>query len=211
MNETNYITNQSIILSGVVVTAPECTHEIRGEKFYELYIRSYRRSETCDTLRVTITDRVYNRIAEVNIGEMLKVKGEIRSFNKYVEELGRAKTILSVFAKEMLLVDPDEYDMNDVHMCGYLCKKPVHRTTPRGREITDILVAVNRGYGKSDYIPCVVWGRNAQFVSELEVGTKLDMEGRFQSREYQKRISEDESITMTAYEMSASTVQVIED
>ena len=137
----------------------------------------------------------------------MNVKGQFRSYNNYTESGN--KLILTVFARD-IEINPEEVNLknpNYIYLNGFLCKKPVYRTTPFGREITDILIAVNRAYNKSDYIPCIAWGRNARFAGSLEVGENIKIWGRIQSREYQKKISETESITKTAYEISVSKME----
>ena len=139
----------------------------------------------------------------------MSVKGQFRSYNNYSEEGN--KLILTVFARDIYLSDDeDEANPNQIYLNGYLCKAPVYRTTPFGREITDILLAVNRAYNKSDYLPCIAWGRNARFSSTFEVGDNIKIWGRIQSRDYQKKISEDEIITKTAYEISVSKMEIAE-
>lgn len=204
MKET-FEANQEVTLSGRVVSEPVFNHEVFGERFYEVKVRSERLSEVSDTLILTISDRLFPGITEIPVGYFIKVRGEIRSFNKHDEETGKARLTLSVFVKE-IVDEMDEHDVNSVWMHGFICKKPVYRTTSQGREITDVLIAVNRKYGKSDYIPCICWGRNAKYVSDLNVGDELDIKGRFQSRTYQKRVNQDETEERVAYELSIYSI-----
>lgn len=199
--------NNKATLSGEIVSDFEFSHEVYGEKFYTAMIASERLSEEKDIIPVMVSERLID-ISKDWTGEIFHVVGEFRSYNKH--ENGRRELILFVFAKyiEILI---EAQSMNDIFLDGYICKPPVYRKTPLGREIADILLTVNRQYGKSDYIPCIAWGRNARFSGELEVGMRLRVDGRIQSREYQKRISEFESETKVAYEVSVIKLEVAED
>jgi primosomal replication protein N len=154
---------------------------------------------------VTISERLISPTMN-DIGVFVEINGEFRSYN----DKENRKLKLSVFAYDISFLE-DVRNVNDIGLIGYICKEPLYRTTPLGREITDVMLAVNRAYGKSDYIPCVVWGRNARFVENLAVCTKLKVNGRIQSREYNKKISENEFETRTAFEMSVSRLEVLED
>ena len=199
-NENPNATNR-VFLRGTVVTEPKLSHELYGEGFYEFTVSVPRLSEQRDLIPVTVAERLLcdYRPAE---GDTVAVEGQFRSYNKLVE--GRSKLMLTVFARELSREIPGNVNPNSVELTGYICKPPVYRTTPFNREICDLLVAVNRAYNKSDYIPCIAWGRNARFVRGLNVGDKIALSGRIQSREYQKRLSETEVKTMTAYEVSVS-------
>lgn len=199
---TNYEKNNIAHIQGVVSETPKFSHVILGEGFYDLKLNVPRLSEQYDTIPVTISERL---LGDIKIGDELSIDGQFRSYNKLEE--GRSKLILTLFAKELL--DVDELDnTNTISLTGYICKTPIYRTTPFGREICDVLVAVNRAYNKSDYIPCIAWGRNARFVKNLEIGEKISLIGRIQSRDYQKKITEDDSITKTAYEISISSISI---
>ncbi len=196
INEKNNIAH----ISGRVTEEPKFSHLILGEGFYDLKLEVPRLSAESDTIPVTISERL---IDNLKIGDELSVDGEFRSYNKYDD--GKSKLILTLFAKE--LTDIDELrNTNTISLTGYICKEPIYRTTPFGREICDCLVAVNRAYNKSDYIPCIAWGRNARFVKNLEVGEKISLTGRIQSRKYQKKIDEDKIEDRVAYEISISSI-----
>lgn len=199
------ITNNRVVLVGEVTSLPEFSHEIFGEKFYVFELSVPRMSGIMDTIPVTVSDRSYY-IEDIQIGEAFKIMGTFRSYNEHKGKQTRLK--LSVFAQEIYEMNPDEdyTGKSFIKLEGYICKEPVHRNTPKGREIADMLVAVNRPYGKSDYIPCIVWGRNARYAAGALVGAKVTIEGRIQSREYIKQISETEQETRVAYEVSASKI-----
>lgn len=211
----NAINNNSIILTGTVVKEPEYSHEVFGEGYYVFIINCSRKSGNKDVLPVMISDRLTD-IKEIKSGQVVAVGGQIRSFNKHVNNM-KSKMILSVFAREFkiitqdILVSSSGEEANWVLLEGYICKQPIYRCTPKGREISDIMIAVNRPYGKSDYIPCIAWGRNARFAGELEVGEHIQIQGRFQSREYTKKISDSEVETRTAYEVSLSRIDYAEE
>ena len=197
------------MISGEIVKEIEYSHEIFGERFYTTEIHVKRSSGTADRIPVMISERTTN-IAHVNKGDILCVEGQFRSFNRHDGEKNRLELFL--FATELKFTDKidDKIKNNQIFLDGYICKEPVYRKTPLGREITDVLLAVNRSYNKSDYIPCIFWGRNARCVAGTNVGTRLKITGRIQSREYSKRISENEYETKTAYEVSISKLEVID-
>lgn len=206
--------NNNITLAGVVEKEPEYSHEVLGEGFYIFMLKCSRTSGNKDTLPVMISDRLTD-IKEIKVGQVVTVSGQIRSFNRHIDDV-KSKLILSVFARELELAQdvtelPFEENINTVILDGFVCKPPIYRCTPKGREIADILVAVNRPYGKSDYIPCIAWGRNARFAGGLEVGEHIQIQGRFQSREYSKKISDNEIETRVAYEVSVSRIDYAEE
>lgn len=207
--------NNNITLAGVVEKEPEYSHEVLGEGYYIFMLKCSRTSGNKDTLPVMISDRLVD-IREIKVGQVVTVLGQIRSFNRHVDDV-KSKLILSVFARELEILAQDatelsfEEDINTVMLDGFVCKPPIYRCTPKGREIADILVAVNRPYGKSDYIPCIAWGRNARFACEFEVGEHIQVQGRFQSREYTKKISDNEIETRVAYEVSVSRIDYAEE
>ena len=204
----NYATekNNKVCLIGEIVSDAVFSHEVYGEGFYEFSVRVMRLSGQADILPVTISERLIEG-ANLEKGKRLCALGQFRSYNKI--EGGKSRLMLTVFVRE-LLEDADEKNPNSILLSGYICKPPVYRTTPFNREIADVLVAVNRAYNKSDYIPCIAWGRNARFVKNLGVGDRVAISGRIQSREYQKKLSETESKTMTAYEVSVSKLAAFE-
>lgn len=196
MNEERQ--NNRVFIRGEIVTEARYSHEVYGEGFYETDVSVKRLSGQADILPVTISERLIEKHS-LTVGSEISAIGQFRSYNKLAD--GKSKLMLTVFVKE--LVDaPKAKNPNNVVLSGYICKPPIYRTTPFSREIVDVLIAVNRAYNKSDYIPCIAWGRNARFVRNLAVGERVALAGRIQSREYVKKISEDESKTMTAYEVS---------
>lgn len=192
--------NNRVYLCGEIVSPAVYSHEVFGEGFYEFAVSVSRLSGQADVLPVTISERLVEE-GGLCVGKSIIAVGQFRSYNKIVD--GKSKLMLTVFVKE-LLNEPMFSNPNNVVLSGYVCKPPVYRTTPFNREIADLLIAVNRAYNKSDYIPAIAWGRNARFVKNLDVGERIVISGRIQSREYQKKVSETETKTMTAYEVSVS-------
>ncbi len=190
--------NNRVYICGEIVSSAVYSHEVYGEGFYEFFVSVPRLSGQADVLPVTVSERLVEE-GGLALGKRLIAIGQFRSYNKLID--GKSKLMLTVFVKE-LLPSPTISNPNNVVLAGYVCKEPVYRTTPFNREIADLLIAVNRAYNKSDYIPAIAWGRNARFVKNLAVGERIVICGRIQSREYQKRISETEARTMTAYEVS---------
>lgn len=205
------IKNNQATLSGEIVSNFEFSHEVYGEGFYIAMLASERTSGQKDIISIMVSDRLVDTGADW-VGRFVKVSGQFRSYNKHEGE--KNHLVLSVFAREFEEFEEmpfsDNYS-NHIFLDGYICKPPIYRETPLGREIADILLAINRPYGKSDYIPTICWGRNARFAYSLEVGTRLQIEGRIQSREYKKQISDDEYETRTAYEVSISKMTVVEE
>ncbi len=205
--ENTYFENNRVEIAGEVVGEPTLSHAIYGEQFYQFPIRIPRLSCNYDTVNVTISERFFPEITPLP-GSFLYIEGQFRSYNNFTD-IGN-RLVLTIFAKSVTpILDLSEYENpNQIFLSGYICKAPVYRTTPFHREIADILLAVNRFYNKSDYIPCIAWGRNAKFSEGLPVGTHLRIWGRIQSRDYQKRINETEFITKTAYEISISKMEI---
>jgi len=200
MNNTQFENNNQVILKGTIKELPTYSHTVMGEGFFEMFVNVKRLSDEVDTLPVTISERL---ITKFNIGDEIGIIGQFRSYNKL--EDGKSRLMLTIFVKE--LIDPNEInEINQIYLVGYICKEPIYRTTPFGREICDMLLAVNRSYNKSDYLPCIAWGRNARFVRDLGVGEKLEVQGRIQSRKYQKRKGDNDIETKVAYEISLSSV-----
>lgn len=194
--------NNKVFLSGTVVSEPVFSHETFGEGFYEVMLSIPRLSEHVDILPVTVSEKL---IKNFEVGKSVSLKGQLRSYNKQEDE--KSKLILSVFARELTDVD-ESMNPNIIEISGFVCKPPVFRTTPFKREICDVLIAVNRAYNKSDYLPCIAWGRNARFLKDAMVGSKIDIVGRIQSREYQKKLDNGEVETKTAYEISVGRVSL---
>lgn len=204
----NYVEDNEAQAVGLVNSYLEYSHEVHGERFYTFMVTVERLSENHDEICVTVSERILADVA-LNIGDKIEVTGQFRSYNNYTDSGNRL--LLTLFARDIRPVPVDTCHSNEIYLNGYLCKQPVYRTTPFGREIADILLAVNRAYNKSDYIPCIAWGRNARYVKNLSVGQNLKIWGRMQSREYQKRLSEEQTVTKTAYEVSISRLAAEED
>ena len=205
MNNSSYENNNNVLIKGKIVKLPVYSHTVMGEGFFEMYVEVKRLSNETDHLPVTISERL---IEGFNVGDEIGISGQFRSYNKLDGE--KSKLMLTIFVKEV--INPEEISaVNQICMIGYICKEPIYRTTPFGREICDVLIAVNRAYNKSDYLPCIAWGRNARFVKDLGVGEKLELQGRIQSRKYQKKISDNETETRVAYEISLSSVVLAEN
>jgi primosomal replication protein N len=202
---SSQLSTNSITISGTISTAFEFSHEVYGECFYSFYIDNKRLSNTSDVLPVIISERLLTTDT-YSVGDRVTIIGQIRSYNN--SDGVKTHLVLSIFVKSIYRLDDDTSDItNSVTLDGYICKKPIYRTTPFGREIADILLAVNRAYGKSDYIPAICWGRNAKFTSGLDVGCNIIISGRMQSRNYQKRLANGDSILKTAYEVSISKME----
>lgn len=203
------IENNQVVLTGRIVSQFAFSHEVFGEGFYLTDLEVQRLSNQIDVIPVMVSDRLVDVTSDAT-DQVWEIEGQFRSYNKHEE--GKNRLVLSVFAREVnILSDFEGNDTNSITLFGYICKPPVYRKTPLGREIADILLAVNRPYGKSDYIPCICWGRNARFASDLSVGTGLDVQGRIQSREYLKKISEDETEKRVAYEVSVSKIDIAKE
>lgn len=198
--------NNKVYLRGTVVDTPVFSHEVFEEKFYEFSLKVPRLSESFDYVPVTISERLMDN--SFIAGKEITINGQFRSYNKQVD--GKSKLVLTVFAREVLEND-ELINPNTIELDGFVCKEPIFRTTPFKREICDVLVAVNRAYNKSDYIPCIAWGRNARFVKDIKVGERVKVFGRIQSREYQKRFSADDIETKVAYEISISKISTQEE
>lgn len=202
-------TNNQVTIAGEVVSEFTFSHEVYGEHFYIVNIAVCRLSNSYDVIPVMVSERLIDVTSDYR-GCVLQVSGQFRSYNRHEEN--RNRLVLSVFAREAVLAsqeDEDEQNPNHIFFDGYVCKHPVYRKTPLGREIADVLLAVNRPYGKSDYIPCICWGRNARFADKFEVGSHIQIWGRIQSREYQKKIAEDQYEKRVAYEVSVSKLEYI--
>ena len=216
---TNYLDNNHLVLVGKVASEKRFSHEIYGESFYIFDMEIPRLSETFDLIPITISERLINN-EQLEIGKKIVVKGQFRSYNSYENE--RSRLVLTVFAKDVIpeekIEERAETDgdidlniSNEVTLIGHICKKPIYRKTPFGREIADALLAVNRAYNKSDYIPAIAWGRTARFCDTLETGTQVKAVGRVQSRIYQKKYEDGRVEDRTAYEVSISSLEVIKE
>ena len=198
MNNQLEITNQAE-LSGSILSKPEFSHKSYGEIFYIFLLGIERRSGYRDEIRIMISDRLLWDPFP-SLGQKVCIHGQIRTYNEFSE--GRNKLNILVFAKEFFPIDEEGEDENRILLDGYLCKAPMLRISPLGREICDLMLAVNRMYGKSDYIPCIAWGRSARYANTFDIGSKLTIQGRIQSREYRKRGEDGTCTVKTAYEVS---------
>ena len=210
---TNYTENNYLVLIGNIVSDKIFSHEIYGESFYLFNLEIPRLSGNADIIPITISERLIANF-DLSIGRKVVVQGQFRSYNSYENE--RNRLVLTVFAKDIIeYKDESEEEKkekvsNEVVLNGYICKKPIYRQTPFGREIADILLAVNRAYNKSDYIPCIAWGRNARFCENMEVGTEVKIVGRVQSRTYEKKFEDGRIEQRVAYEVSIGSLEVID-
>ena len=200
----NLMLNNKIYLEGKVASELEFSHEMYGEGFYSFNIEVTRLSDSVDMLNITVSERLLNGL-DLSIGKEIVVEGQLRSYNKFMN--GSNKLILTVFARNIEPCIEKSKNPNEIFLDGYICKEPVYRTTPFGREIADVLLAVNRAYNKSDYIPTIAWGRNSRFCQTLSVGDNIRVWGRLQSREYQKKVSDTEVVKKIAYEVSISKME----
>lgn len=208
MNE--YLENNKIQLAGKVVSEPVVNHEAYHEKFYSFNIEIPRLSAATDVIPVLVSEKLLpSNFDEV---EYVSIEGQVRTYNKSVDE--KMRLLIFGFARDLSVITEEEFNEiknpNYVEFNGFICKPTKYRETPLGREVTDILLAVNRAYRKSDYIPCIAWGRNAKFADKIDVGTQVNLSGRLQSRDYVKMIDGKE-VEMTAYEVSANQITVVEN
>ena len=201
------IENNQVTIMGEIVSGFSYSHEIFGEGFYMVEVKVQRLSDSFDVIPMMVSERLIDVTADYR-GYFVEVNGQFRSYNRHEERKNRL--VLSVFAREISFVEEIEESAktNQIYLDGYICKAPIYRKTPLGREIADLLLAVNRPYGKSDYIPCICWGRNARFASGFEVGERCSIWGRIQSREYMKKIDEEQVEKRVAYEVSVSKLEL---
>ena len=198
--------NNKVYIRGEILSQANFSHEVYGEGFYEMLVLVKRLSGQADILPVTISERLIEE-KDLQVGSILSAIGQFRSYNKMVD--GKSKLMLTVFVREILPVDESK-NPNSIVLSGYIFTEQIYRTTPFNREISDVLIAVNSAYNKSDYIPWIAWGRNARFVKNLKVGDFITISGRIQSREYQKKLSDTDVRTMTAYEVSINKLSTEE-
>lgn len=196
----NFEKNNIVSIKGEVISEPVFGHSVMGEGFYNFMVKVPRLSSESDVIPVTISERLMDGIS---VGKQVALLGQFRSYNKLVDQ--KSKLMLTLFVRERLN-ENECSEINSISLVGYVCKEPIYRTTPFGREISDLLVAVNRAYNKSDYLPCIAWGRNARFALNLAVGEKIELTGRIQSRNYQKKLENGTVETRTAFEISVSTI-----
>ena len=203
------IENNQVSIMGKIISGFTFSHEVFGEGFYMMDVSVQRLSDSADVVPVMVSERLID-VTQDYQGEYIQIFGQFRSYNRHEEKKNRL--VLSVFAREVNFVEEegDKVKSNQIFLDGYICKMPVYRRTPLGREISDLLLAVNRPYGKSDYIPCICWGRNARFTAGFEVGGHVQVWGRIQSREYVKKLDEETTEKRIAYEVSVSKLELIE-
>lgn len=201
--------NNRVLLLGKVVKEPNLSHEVYGEKFYEFSLEVKRLSGSTDIIPVIFSERLL-MLDSLITGTIVRLNGQFRSYNN--PEDNKSKLVLMVFAREIAITAAaEETDKNDIYLEGFVCKKPNYRQTPFGREISDLLVAVNRAYNKSDYIPCIAWGRNAKYCESFNVGDKIRVYGRVQSREYEKKDENGIPTKKIAYEISVAKLEKAEE
>lgn len=203
----NPIMNNVVTISGKIISKPEFSHEVYGEGFYYFLMEVPRLSNSSDKIPITVSERLVPK-EKLKVGRFVDIEGQFRSYNNYGDKGN--KLILTVFAREITFVEEQQGNKNPNHIFlnGFICKEPIYRTTPFGREICDVLLAVNRSYNKSDYIPCIAWGRNARYSKNLETGDNVKIWGRIQSRDYQKKLENGEVIEKTAFEISISKMEI---
>ncbi|EYE89422.1 single-stranded DNA-binding protein [Fervidicella metallireducens AeB] len=204
----NLLSTNKVYIEGKIVSELTFSHEMYGEGFYNFTIEVPRLSESMDYLPVTVSERLIAAL-DTKKGNLIRIEGQLRSYNKFIE--GSNRLILTIFARDINPIEEISKSPNQICLDGFICKDPVYRTTPFGREITDLLLAVNRPYNKSDYIPVIAWGRNARFSSILEVGSHIKIWGRIQSREYEKKLSDDNIVKRVAYEVSISKMEKVNE
>lgn len=204
------IENNQVTIMGEIASVFTYSHEIFGEGFYMVDIKVQRLSDSFDIIPMMVSERLIDVTADYR-GYFVEVAGQFRSYNRHEERKNRL--VLSVFAREIRFLEEIEESAktNQIFLDGYICKEPIYRRTPLGREIADLLLAVNRPYGKSDYIPCICWGRNARFANNFMVGERCSVWGRIQSREYMKKVDEEQTEKRVAYEVSVSKLELVKD
>ncbi len=197
-------------IKGTILEKVENFYQVEDEIFYEGKLVVDRLSGSKDIIPFTISEKIIKAYKlTLDAGENVGFIGELRSYNKV--EGGRSRLILSFFVKEVLQSEEESF-INELLLTGYICKEPVYRTTPFNRQICDVLLAVNRmNYNRSDYIPCIMWGRNAKLIQTQKVGTKINLFGRIQSRDYRKDLGNGEFEERTAYEVSVQKIEIQEN
>ncbi len=203
----NLTDNNRVTLVGEIADKPLFSHELFGEKFYDFKLKCNRSSGNVDIICITVSDRVFD-VNQLKEDLIIKIKGQLRTYNVRSNEDGN-KLKIAVFVKALKIVNNDSVHRNEIYLDGFICKKPNYRETPLGRVICDLIIAINRLYKKSDYIPCISWGRNAKYCHEnINIGDNVRVRGRIQSRIYDKRVSDDNIIQKTAYEVSISKIEI---
>ncbi len=206
MQKEAALLNNNAFICGKIVSEFEFSHEVYGEGFYRFYVEVERLSNASDFLPVIVSERLIDKEL-LPVGTNVSINGQIRSYNNFTPEDKKNRLILSIFARDIEILEQNARNVNEIYLNGFTCKAPIYRTTPFGREICDMLIAVNRSYNKSDYIPTIAWGRNARYSSRLTVGDNIKIWGRMQSRTYQKKYDDGESEEKVAYEVSISKLE----
>jgi primosomal replication protein N len=207
MQEEKNLVNNSVRLIGIIDSEFKFSHEVYSEGFYSFYLKIPRISESTDVLPIIISERLID-VNQSLVGSYVEMTGQIRSYNNTNADVKSNRLLLTVFTRDIVIIESNDNDMpNEICLNGFICKPPIFRTTPFGREIADLLIAVNRSYNKSDYIPCIAWGRNARFTGRLKVGDNIRLWGRMQSRNYQKKYEDGNIEEKVAYEVSISKIE----
>lgn len=201
------LATNKVYVEGKIISEISFSHEMYGEGFYTFRVEVPRLSDAVDVLPITVSERLISTL-DMSIGNLISIEGQLRSYNKFVDGINRL--ILTIFTRDLKPIETISKTPNQIYIEGFICKSPIYRTTPFGREITDLLIAVNRSYNKSDYIPAIAWGRNARFSNIFNVGVHIKLWGRIQSREYEKKVSDDNTIRRIAYEVSISKMEKME-
>lgn len=202
------LSTNKVYIEGKIISEIVFSHEMYGEGFYSFKVEVPRLSDTVDILPITISERLMGAV-DMALGSLVSIEGQLRSYNKFIDGINRL--ILTIFTRDIKEIETISKTPNQIYIEGFICKAPIYRTTPFGREITDLLIAVNRSYNKSDYIPAIAWGRNARFSNIFNVGVHIKLWGRIQSREYEKKVSEDNVIKRIAYEVSISKMDRVDE
>ena len=202
--------NNKVTVIGTIVSGFTFSHAVFGEGFYLVDLLVNRLSEQADIIPLMISERLIDVTKDYQ-GCTMEASGQFRSYNRH--EGTKNRLVLSVFVREVRFMEEftDYTKTNQIFLDGYICKEPVYRKTPLGREIADLLLAVNRPYGKSDYIPCICWGRNARYAEHFKVGERCAIWGRIQSREYMKKLDEENVEKRVAFEVSVSKLELLEE
>ncbi|HHT95237.1 MAG TPA: single-stranded DNA-binding protein [Clostridia bacterium] len=211
ISEIELLENNKIYIAGSIASAPVFNHQIYGESFYNIIVEVQRLSKQTDMVPVLISSHLLD-IDLLKPDTLIEINGQVRSYNN-IDKNEKKRLVVNVFAREARILQTLEgiESFNSVFFDSFICKEPNFRITPFGREICDLLIAVNRAYKKSDYIPCICWGRNARYCENMKVGTRLRIWGRFQSREYEKKDHYGNIVTKTAYEVSVIKLEKVEE
>nr|WP_289290400.1 single-stranded DNA-binding protein [Sporofaciens musculi] len=205
-----FIESNQVSIMGDIVSPFVFKCETHGTKFYKAKVNVRRNSGEIDILPLVISDELVDTSQEYT-GQFVLINGQYRSYNQQDGDKRRLKLFIFGQGVELIGKEPDTAAANHIFLDGYICKEPLYRETPLGRRITDILLAVNRPYGESDYIPCICWGKGAELAAGLEVGAHVQIVGRIQSREYMKKLTETEAEKRIAYEVSVKSILLVNE